>query len=131
MVRDVRQWCVPADTDVVRTDEGSGRSGYGSDQPSQTRSPAPDRTAAVRATVLGKPAEAFFATALSGLGIAADHTVMVGDDVESDVGGALRAGLAGILVRTGKYREDLVRASGIQPTATVDTIADVPALVGA
>ena len=29
---------------------------------------------------------------------------MVGDDVESDVGGALSAGLSGVLVRTGKYR---------------------------
>ena len=47
----------------------------------------------------------------------------------SDIGGALRAGLAGILVRTGKYREDASRASGIEPTATVDSIADVPALL--
>jgi hypothetical protein len=34
-------------------------------------------------------------------------------------------------VHTGKYREDLVRASAIQPTATVDSIADVTALMGA
>jgi ribonucleotide monophosphatase NagD (HAD superfamily) len=54
---------------------------------------------------------------------------MVGDDVEADVGGALDAGLAGILVRTGKYREELVRERGIEPTATVDSIADVPALL--
>jgi ribonucleotide monophosphatase NagD (HAD superfamily) len=54
---------------------------------------------------------------------------MVGDDVEADVGGAMDAGLAGILVRTGKYREDLVRQSGIEPTATVDSIADVPELL--
>ena len=69
--------------------------------------------------------------ALADAGAAAGDAVMVGDDVESDVGGALRAGLAGILVRTGKYREELVRASAIRPTATVDSIADVPALVGA
>ena len=31
------------------------------------------------------------------------RAAMVGDDVESDIGGAMRAGLAGILVRTGKY----------------------------
>jgi ribonucleotide monophosphatase NagD (HAD superfamily) len=55
---------------------------------------------------------------------------MVGDDVEADVGGAMEAGLAGILVRTGKFREDLVSESGIQPTATVDSIADVPGLIG-
>jgi ribonucleotide monophosphatase NagD (HAD superfamily) len=54
---------------------------------------------------------------------------MVGDDVESDIGGALDAGLDGILVRTGKYREDALRASGLQPTAVVDSIADVPALL--
>ena len=37
---------------------------------------------------------------------------MVGDDVETDVGGAIEAGLAGILVRTGKYREEFVAQSG-------------------
>ena len=37
---------------------------------------------------------------------------MVGDDVETDVGGAIDAGLAGVLVRTGKYREDFVAESG-------------------
>ena len=56
---------------------------------------------------------------------------MVGDDVESDVAGAMNEGLAGVLVRTGKYREEFVRESGIEPTATVDSIADVPELVGA
>jgi phospholysine phosphohistidine inorganic pyrophosphate phosphatase len=78
------------------------------------------------AEVVGKPSEAFFALAVADLGVSAEHAAMVGDDVEADVGGAMDAGLAGILVRTGKYREDLVRASGIEPTATVDSIADVP-----
>jgi HAD superfamily hydrolase (TIGR01458 family) len=81
------------------------------------------------AQVVGKPSDAFFELALSELGVGADRAAMVGDDVEADVGGAIDAGLAGILVRTGKYREDLVRESGIEPTATVDSIADVPALL--
>ena len=55
---------------------------------------------------------------------------MVGDDIESDIGGALDAGLRAVLVRTGKYRADVVAASGIEPTAIVGSIADVPALVG-
>ena len=80
------------------------------------------------AVVVGKPAPAFFATVLAGLSARPENAVMVGDDVESDVGGALRAGLAGVLVRTGKYRPEAVTASGIEPTATVDSIADVPAL---
>jgi HAD superfamily hydrolase (TIGR01458 family) len=83
------------------------------------------------AEVVGKPSPPFFELALGELGTTADRAAMVGDDVEADVGGAMDAGLAGILVRTGKYREDLVRESGIAPTATVDSIADVPALLSA
>jgi HAD superfamily hydrolase (TIGR01458 family) len=85
--------------------------------------------AAREAYVVGKPAPGFFREVLAALGVPAQAAAMVGDDVETDVGGALNAGLAGILVRTGKYREDAVRASGVQPTATVDSIADVPELL--
>ena len=81
------------------------------------------------ATVVGKPSPDYFDEVLRGVGVAAEHAVMVGDDVETDIGGAMANGLAAVLVRTGKYREDLVRASDIEPTATVDSIADVPALI--
>jgi HAD superfamily hydrolase (TIGR01458 family) len=81
------------------------------------------------ALVVGKPSKDFFATILDGIPAEAAASAMVGDDVESDVGGALGAGLAGILVRTGKYREDALRASRVEPTAVVDSIADVPALL--
>ena len=60
---------------------------------------------------------------------AAGGKAMVGDDIESDIGGALGAGLAAVLVRTGRCREDRVRDSGIEPTATIDSIADLPALL--
>ena len=79
--------------------------------------------------VIGKPAPAFFAAALADLGADAAGAVMIGDDVEADVGGAIDAGLAGILMRTGKYREDVVARSGVRPTATVDSIADVSDLL--
>ncbi len=81
------------------------------------------------ALVVGKPSPVFFEAALASAGVAAGDAVMVGDDVESDVGGAQRAGLRGVLVRTGKYREDRVRASGVVPDALVDSIADVPELL--
>jgi HAD superfamily hydrolase (TIGR01458 family) len=81
------------------------------------------------AYVVGKPAAGFFDQVLAGLGVGADVAAMVGDDIESDIGGALRAGLEAILVCTGKYREDRVRESGITPTCVVDSIADVPALL--
>ena len=62
--------------------------------------------ASTDAFVVGKPAPAFFAAALAGTGVAAACAAMVGDDVESDVGGARRApAWPAILVRTGKFRE--------------------------
>ena len=81
------------------------------------------------AVVVGKPSRDFFATILDGIPVEPGAAAMVGDDVESDIGGALGAGLAGILVRTGKYREDALRASGVERSAVVDSIAEVPALL--
>ena len=83
------------------------------------------------AYVVGKPAKGFFEQVLASVGVDATAAAMVGDDIESDIGGALRAGLDAILVRTGKYREDRVRESRIQPTRAVDSIADVPPLLRA
>ena len=55
-------------------------------------------------TVLGKPAPAFFRAGLAGLGCAPGEALMIGDDAESDIGGAADIGIPGVLVRTGKYR---------------------------
>jgi HAD superfamily hydrolase (TIGR01458 family) len=85
--------------------------------------------AATEPVVVGKPAQAFFMAALADLDAPPSRAVMVGDDIEADVGGAMACGLSAILVRTGKYRKELVDASGVQPSAVVDSIADVPALV--
>jgi HAD superfamily hydrolase (TIGR01458 family) len=81
------------------------------------------------ALVVGKPSEAFFELVLGDMGIDAGEAAMVGDDVETDVGGAIEAGLGGLLVRTGKYREEFVARSGIEPTETLDSIADLPGLL--
>ena len=56
------------------------------------------------AELLGKPAPAIFRAALASTGCAPADAVMIGDDVDSDVNGAIDAGLRGILVNTGKYR---------------------------
>lgn len=78
------------------------------------------------AAVAGKPSPGFFAAAVRSLGLAADRSVaMVGDDLWSDVQGAQRAGLQGWLVRTGKFREDVLEASGIAPDRVLGSIADL------
>jgi phospholysine phosphohistidine inorganic pyrophosphate phosphatase len=77
------------------------------------------------AVVVGKPAGEFFAAALADMEL--EQAVMVGDDVEADVGGAMAAGLPGVLVRTGKFRQDALPE--VTPTAVADSIADVPELL--
>lgn len=72
-----------------------------------------------QAHLIGKPAASFYAAALADLAVPAEGAVMVGDDVESDVEGALAAGMAGILVRTGKYREGDEARIDPRPTATL------------
>jgi HAD superfamily hydrolase (TIGR01458 family) len=81
------------------------------------------------ALVFGKPAPAFFEGAAAQLGVAKEEIVMVGDDIETDVRGAMRAGLKGALVRTGKFRPsdlDSDRESAVHPDAVLDSIASLP-----
>ena len=82
--------------------------------------------AGVEAQLVGKPSRAYFEGALAALGAAPSEAVMVGDDVEADVGGAKAAGLRAILVRTGKFRERALAAAEPKPDAVVDSIAEVP-----
>jgi ribonucleotide monophosphatase NagD (HAD superfamily) len=81
--------------------------------------------AGTTATVAGKPSAAFFGAAVGSLGLAPDQVAMVGDDLWSDVDGAQRAGLQGWLVRTGKFREDVLRRSAITPDRILSSVADV------
>ena len=86
-----------------------------------------EEAAGVTATICGKPAPAFFESALALLGATADRVAMVGDDIVNDVLGAQAAGLTGVLVRTGKFREeDLGKGD---PDLVVDSIVDLPAIV--
>lgn len=85
--------------------------------------------AGVEAEIVGKPSRAYFESALAELGASAGEAVMVGDDIESDIGGAKAAGLRGVLVRTGKFREETLAAATVQPDAVADSIADVPTLL--
>jgi HAD superfamily hydrolase (TIGR01458 family) len=79
----------------------------------------------VDATVIGKPSPAFFQAAVHELNRPKEEIVMVGDDIDADVGGAQQCGIRGILVRTGKYRQDSVAASSIVPDGTLDSIAQL------
>jgi phospholysine phosphohistidine inorganic pyrophosphate phosphatase len=77
------------------------------------------------AVVMGKPDADFYRTAVEALDVPADRAVMVGDDVRTDVGGAQRAGLTGVLVRTGKFTPADLEGD-VRPDAVLDSLADLP-----
>ncbi|MEQ1884880.1 MAG: TIGR01458 family HAD-type hydrolase [Bryobacteraceae bacterium] len=80
-----------------------------------------------KAVVFGKPAAAFYEAATETLGVEKTEVLMIGDDIEVDVGGAQRAGLLGALVKTGKFRPSSLEG-GIRPDAVLDSVADLPRL---
>jgi phospholysine phosphohistidine inorganic pyrophosphate phosphatase len=78
------------------------------------------------AIVAGKPSPAFFAAAVRSLDAGdAGRIAMVGDDLWSDVEGAQRAGLQGWLVRTGKFRDEMLRQSSITPDRILTSVAEL------
>ncbi len=85
--------------------------------------------AGVEATVLGKPTQTFFSLALRSLDLPPAEVATIGDDVENDVGGAQEAGMLGVLVRTGKYREEALQGSGVTPDVVADSVAGLQALL--
>lgn len=82
-----------------------------------------------QAMIIGKPSADFFQAALDEMQLQAAQVAMIGDDIDSDVGGAQQAGLKGILVKTGKYRQSYADASAIKPDAIIESIADLSALL--
>lgn len=60
--------------------------------------------ARTEAVIVGKPSAEFYMAAVESMGLSPPEVLMVGDDLEADVLGALDAGLQAALVRTGKYR---------------------------
>jgi HAD superfamily hydrolase (TIGR01458 family) len=88
-----------------------------------------ERAAGVEAEVVGKPAGAFFDSALSALDVDPEQALMIGDDIEADVLAAQRHGLTGVLVKTGKYRRETQRDAPQPPNHVLDSFADLPAFL--
>lgn len=78
-----------------------------------------------KAIVLGKPNLAFFEQALLTIDVRSQEALMVGDDIENDIGGAQRAGLKGALVCTGKHNAQSPLLERIHPDVILPSIADL------
>lgn len=85
-----------------------------------------------RALVLGKPSADFFRSAAQSMNCAIADCVMIGDDAEADIAGALDAGAsAAVMVRTGKYLDGDETRYSPAPTIVLDTLADAVAWITA
>lgn len=81
------------------------------------------------AKIMGKPSAEFFQQALARFNCSAAKSFMVGDDIDSDVGGAQAAGIKGVLVQTGKYRDHYCAQSAVKPWAIIRDISALPLLL--
>jgi HAD superfamily hydrolase (TIGR01458 family) len=88
-----------------------------------------EEAAGVKAVVVGKPSVEIFRESVTLLGVAPEGALMVGDDLEGDVLPAQAIGLTGVLVRTGKFREETLTAAPVRPDHVIDSVADLLALV--
>jgi phospholysine phosphohistidine inorganic pyrophosphate phosphatase len=87
-------------------------------------------------TCLGKPSAEFFNQALNVVASKAhragqttttsvcEETIMIGDDIVSDVGGAQKMGMRGFLVRTGKYKTSDETDRGVTADDVFDNLYD-------
>ncbi|MEZ0340269.1 HAD-IIA family hydrolase [Mycobacterium sp. pV006] len=94
-----------------------------------------EETCGRKATAVGKPAPAGFLAAAGRLGVDPEEMYMVGDDLNNDVLAAQVVGMTGVLVRTGKFRQDTLDRwaadeFAMQPNHVIDSVADLPELLG-
>nr|CDJ95594.1 Haloacid dehalogenase hydrolase domain containing protein [Haemonchus contortus] len=84
-----------------------------------------------KAEIVGKPEPAFFLMGAATLGSDIDlaNTVMIGDDAKDDVVGAIKSGMKGILVRTGKYREGDEQQIPLERRNCVESFAEAVDLI--
>ena len=74
-----------------------------------------------------KPDPAIYVEGARRLGVPLEATVMVGDRLDTDVAGALNAGIPGVWLK----HPDAVPLTGISPTKVITRLAELPAWLAA
>ena len=79
------------------------------------------------ADVVGKPNENFFKLAIRDMGINnVSHIAMIGDDLINDIEGAQKVSIKSGLVKTGKFRKEILNRSKVKPDFILPSIAELP-----
>lgn len=75
------------------------------------------------AEIFGKPSKHFYIQALKKINLDKKEILVVGDDLFSDIQGALNAGLKGLLVRTGKGKSYEDSNKSIKPHLVIENFS--------
>jgi NagD protein len=84
-----------------------------------------ERASGVSPFFIGKPNPLMMRLALNYLGVHSEHTVMIGDRMDTDIVTGIESGMETILVLSGVTREEDVRHFPYQPTRVVKSIGDI------
>jgi len=82
-------------------------------------------TANVTPIIFGKPSKEFFDQALKRLNLTKKESVVIGDDIESDIQGAINADIRSILVETGKGQFYKSKEAKFKPAQIIKSFASI------
>ena len=77
-----------------------------------------------KSKVLGKPSNSFFNILMQDLNLKPEVVLIIGDDITTDIVGANNIGSTGVLVKTGKYN-DQIKIDVATPDLILNTVADL------
>lgn len=80
-----------------------------------------------KAHVVGKPSKTFFEVALADM--PSGTICIVGDDLINDIQGGIDMGLKTILVKTGKFREEIFQRSVVKPDLCIPSIKQLKEII--
>ncbi|MFX1280067.1 MAG: HAD-IIA family hydrolase [Promethearchaeota archaeon] len=83
------------------------------------------KAAKIEYKIFGKPSKEYFTHALEKINLNSYEVLVIGDDIESDIQGAINLGIDGILVRTGKGQFYNPNQSDIVPSKVVDSFSSL------
>jgi HAD superfamily hydrolase (TIGR01450 family) len=82
-----------------------------------------------KAVWIGKPSPRMFRLALELANETPPHAVMIGDQIETDVVGARRAGVHTVIVLTGVESRESIKRSEIKPELVIENVDDLAKMI--
>lgn len=78
-----------------------------------------------KALVMGKPSPVIYRFAAKKIGIPLKSMAMIGDRIDTDILGAKRGGMKGILVLTGHTSRSMIKHGPVKPDLVVETLEKI------